>query len=69
MDRPAWRPTADHPYGHVRPKRHRMRGCFGIGCAAVLIVLAIAVVLAVVGGTRTTVKTNGEGMAVVAALA
>ncbi len=63
MDKPAWRPTADNPYGPVRPpRRRRMRGCLGIGCAAILVVLAIAVALAVIGGTRTTVKTGGEGV-------
>ena len=60
MDQPAWRSTTDDPYGPVRPpKRSRVRGCFGIGCATLLIVLIIAVVLAVLGGSRTTVKTGG----------
>ncbi len=67
MDKRTWRPTADDPYGPVRPpKRRRVRGCLGIGCAAILILLVIAVALAVIGGTRTTVKTSGEGVLVTA---
>ncbi|QMU68842.1 hypothetical protein [Streptacidiphilus sp. P02-A3a] len=66
MDQPAWRPTADDPYGPVRPpKRSRSRGCLGIGCATILLALAVVAILAAIGGTRTTVKTGGEGVLVV----
>ncbi len=41
-------------------KRGPVRSCLGIGCLIVLLAIVIAIILAYVGGTTTTVRTGGE---------
>lgn len=44
------------------PRRRRGRGCFGIGCLVLLVLLVIAVVLAFFG-TKTVVTTGAGPLA------